>query len=470
MLFPTLNFLIFFLIVLALAWALVERDAWRKLVLTAASYVFYAFWDWRFTFLLLGNTAAIYLVGLWIGAARTHRARKTAAGVGVAVMLAVLGFFKYFEFFVGSLNDLLRAAGLEREIPIFEVILPVGISFFTFQGISYVLDVYHRIIPPTRNFLDLALFKSFFPQLVAGPIVRAADFMPQLKKKPDVTRLHISLGFTLIVWGLFKKSIVANYLAIDLVDKVFLDPQRYGGLDVLLGVYGYAVQIYCDFSAYSDIAIGAAMLLGYVFPRNFDQPYRSASLSEFWRRWHISLSSWLRDYLYIPLGGNRRGRVRTYVNLTITMLLGGLWHGAAWKFVMWGALHGVGLAVERLALGKRRAARATWGPKPLAIILVFNFVCLGWIFFRARDFSSALDVIAALFDWSNAPELATPLSLLLIALGIAMHFTPRDLINRVETVFWRMPAAAMGAGCGLFVALVESFGLDGAAPFIYFQF
>ncbi len=470
MLFPTLNFLIFFLIVLALAWALVERDTWRKLVLTAASYVFYAFWDWRFAFLLLGNTLAIYVVGLWIGGAKSERARKWAAGTGVAVMLVVLGFFKYFEFFVTSMNELLRSAGLEREIPIFEVILPVGISFFTFQGISYVLDVYHRIIPPARNLLDLALFKSFFPQLVAGPIVRAADFMPQLEKKLDITRLHISLGLTLIVWGLFKKSIVANYLAIDLVDKVFMDPGRYGGLDLLLGVYGYAVQIYCDFSAYSDIAIGCAMLLGYTFPRNFDQPYRSASLSEFWRRWHISLSSWLRDYLYIPLGGNRKGPARTYVNLTITMLLGGLWHGAAWKFVMWGALHGVGLAVERLASGARRVSGSVWGPKPLAIVLVFHFVCLGWIFFRARDFASAIDVIKGLFDWSTPAELATPLSLALIALGIVMHFTPRDLINRFETLFWRMPATAVGLACGLLVAAVESFGLDGAAPFIYFQF
>ena len=466
MLFPTLNFLIFFLIVLAVAWALVERDQWRKVFLTGASYVFYAFWDWRFTGLLLLNTLIIYSVGLWIGADKAERGRKQWAGVGVALMLVILGFFKYFEFFVGSLNDVLRSAGLEREIPIFEVILPVGISFFTFQGISYVLDVYHRIIPPTRSLLDLA----FFPQLVAGAILRAADFMPQLEKKPDVTRLHISLGLTLIVWGLFKKSIVANYLAIDLVDKVFMDPSRYGGLDLLLGVYGYAVQIYCDFSAYSDIAIGAAMLLGYTFPRNFDQPYRSASLSEFWRRWHISLSSWLRDYLYIPLGGNRRGPARTYVNLTITMLLGGLWHGAAWKFVVWGALHGVGLAVERLIGGARRASGSIWGPKPIAIILVFHFVCLGWIFFRARDFSTALDVIAGLFDWSKPVELATPLSLRLIALGLIMHFTPRDLINRFETLFWRMPSAAVGVTCGLFVALIEAFGLDGAAPFIYFQF
>ena len=470
MLFPTLNFLIFFLIVLALAWALVERDNWRKFVLTAASYVFYAFWDWRFTFLLLGNTVAIYLVGLSIGAAKSERGRKWAVGVGVACMLVVLGFFKYFEFFVSSMNDLLRSLGLEREIPVFEVILPVGISFFTFQGISYVADVYHRIIPPTRNFLDLALFKSFFPQLVAGPIVRAADFMPQLEKKPDVTRLHISLGFTLIVWGLFKKSIVANYLAIDLVDKVFLDPQRYGAADVLLAVYGYAMQIYCDFSAYSDIAIGAAMLLGYVFPRNFDQPYRSATLGEFWRRWHISLSSWLRDYLYIPLGGNRFGPAKTYRNLMITMLLGGLWHGAAWKFVMWGFLHGLGLAVERLLGGAGRRSTSVWGPKPIAIILVFHFVCFGWIFFRAKEFGAALDVIAGFANWSTEAELATPLTLLLIALGLAMHFTPRDLVHRVETLFWRMPATAMGIACGLFVALVEAFGLDGAAPFIYFQF
>jgi D-alanyl-lipoteichoic acid acyltransferase DltB (MBOAT superfamily) len=259
-------------------------------------------------------------------------------------------------------------------------------------------------------------------------------------------------------------------LAIDLVDKVFLDPARYGAFDLLIGIYGYAVQIYCDFSAYSDIAIGAAMLLGYTFPRNFDQPYRAATLSEFWRRWHISLSSWLRDYLYIPLGGNRFGPVRTYANLTITMLLGGLWHGAAIKFVIWGFLHGLGLAVERLLSGARRASSSVWGPKPIAIVLVFHFVCFCWIFFRAKDFAGALDYIVGFANLSTATELATPLTLILLALGLVMHFTPRDLVNRFETLFFRMPAVGVGILCGGFVALIEAFGLDGAAPFIYFQF
>ncbi len=453
MLFPTLNFLIFFAVVLGLGWALVERDQWRKWLLTAASYVFYAFWDWRFAFLLLGNTVAIYAVGLWLEQAGGERRRRVIVAIGIVLQLVVLGFFKYYEFFVASLNDVLRGAGLQREIPIFEVILPVGISFFTFQGISYVVDVYGRVVKPCRSFVDLALYKSFFPQLVAGPIVRAADFLPQLERKPNATAVHVSLGLTLIVWGLFKKSIVASYLAIDLVDKVFLDPGRYGALDLVLGIYGYAVQIYCDFSAYSDIAIGAAMLLGYTFPRNFDQPYRAASLGEFWRRWHISLSSWLRDYLYIPLGGNRGSALKTYRNLLLTMLLGGLWHGAALKFVAWGFLHGAGLAVERFASRARRDA--IWGPRPVAVFLVFNFVCLCWIFFRAKDLSGALDVLAGLAQWSKAAELASPLSIALIALGLAMHFTPRDLIHRVEQAFVRMPAAAVGVVCGLSVAVIE---------------
>jgi D-alanyl-lipoteichoic acid acyltransferase DltB (MBOAT superfamily) len=468
MLFPTLNFLIFFAVVLGLAWALAERGEWRKWLLTAASYVFYAFWDWRFCFLLLGNTLAIYAVGLCLDRAKEARARKAIVAAGIAVQLAVLGFFKYFEFFIASLNELLHGAGLQREIPIFEVILPVGISFFTFQGISYVVDVYSRVVPTCRSFVDLALFKSFFPQLVAGPIVRAADFLPQLRKKPDIAAVHVSLGVTLIVWGLFKKSIVANYLAIDLVDKAFLDPGRYGALDLLLAVYGYAVQIYCDFSAYSDIAIGAAMLLGYTFPRNFDQPYRAASLSEFWRRWHISLSTWLRDYLYIPLGGNRLGPLKTYRNLMLTMLLGGLWHGAAWKFVAWGFLHGAGLAIERLVSEARGAT--LWRPRPLAVVAVFHFVCLCWIFFRAKDFAGALEFIAGFANWTAPTELAAPLTLALIALGLAMHFTPRDLVNRVERLLFRLPGAAVGLASGLSIAVIESFGLDGTAPFIYFQF
>src|SRR5215211_7961334 len=319
MLFPTSGFLLFFLAVAAAMAVLDTRFAAKKAVLVLASYYFYAQWDWRFCLLLASSSALSFAAG-WLIAATADRARqRLILGVAVALHLGLLGVFKYFDFFVGSANELAQMLGLTHELPFLEILLPVGISFFTFHGISYVTDVYRGDVAVCRNPLDMTLYMSFFPQLVAGPIVRAAYFLPQLAR-----------------------------LATGLVDPVFASPGDYGGPDLLLGVYGYAVQIYCDFSAYTDIAIALAALLGFRFPPNFNQPYRAERLREFWQRWHISLSFWLRDYLYIPLGGNRHGTAKTYRNLMLTMLLGGIWHGAAWKFVMWGALHGGGLAVERM--------------------------------------------------------------------------------------------------------------------------
>lgn len=471
MFFPTLVFLVFFLTVHPVSWALIDRPLVRKLFLIAASYVFYAWWDWRFAGLLLLSTLINYLGGLGVAALRDGRGRKWVLGLTVALNLAILGFFKYYEFFITSLGDVLRTLGIERDLPLFQVILPVGISFFTFQGISYVADVYRKRIPVARSFPDVMLYISFFPQLVAGPIVRAEDFMPQLQKQPDRRNVLVSMGLLLILWGLFKKAIVANYLAVDLVDKVFFDPVPYNSFELLIGIYGYAIQIYCDFSAYSDIAIGVAALLGYSFPRNFDQPYRSRSIAEFWRRWHISLSSWLRDYLYIPLGGNRKGRVRTYVNLSLTMLLGGLWHGAAWKFVIWGALHGGGLAAERMVTGLRKHAQPAIRPPILAIILVFHFVCFAWIFFRAKDMEVVGMYLSGLVNnWSEPLSILAPLPILLIVVGLAINFTPRDMLNRIERRFDPWPLWAKGLFCGLVVTIIEAFGMDGAEPFIYFQF
>src|SRR5215211_955575 len=347
MLFPTSGFLLFFLAVAAAMAVLDTRFAAKKAVLVLASYYFYAQWDWRFCLLLASSSALSFAAG-WLIAATADRARqRLILGVAVALHLGLLGIFKYFDFFVGSANELAQMLGLQHELPFLEILLPVGISFFTFHGISYVTDVYRGEVAVCRNPLDMALYMSFFPQLVAGPIVRAAYFLPQLAR-PSSEPIPIAPALLLILIGLFKKIIIANYLATGLVDPVFAAPTSYGGPDLLLGVYAYAVQIYCDFSAYSDIAIALAALLGFRFPANFNQPYRAERLREFWQRWHISLSSWLRDYLYKPLGGNRHGRLQTYRNLLLTMLLGGIWHGAAWKFVMWGALHGGGLALERI--------------------------------------------------------------------------------------------------------------------------
>ena len=470
MLFPTLGFLLFFLIVAAAMAALGTRFAAKKTVLVVASYYFYAQWDWRFCFLLAGSSVVSYIAGQLIDRASDERRARTILGMAVALHLGLLGIFKYFDFFISSANQLARLLGLEHEVPFIEILLPVGISFFTFHGISYITDVYRRDVAVCRNPLDMLLYMSFFPQLVAGPIVRAAYFLPQLAR-PSTEPIPVGPALLLILSGLFKKVVIANYLATGLVDPVFSAPTSYGGPDLLLATYGYAVQIFCDFSAYSDMAIALAALLGFRFPANFNQPYRAQRLREFWQRWHISLSTWLRDYLYKPLGGNRGGRLNTYRNLLLTMLLGGLWHGAAWKFIAWGALHGGGLAVERMLepwIGRRALSPAA---KIIATLIVFHFVCLAWIFFRAEDFAVASLYIGGLASgWGEGVQQAGPFVVALIAIGLAGQFTPDALFERVALAFARVPSWGLGAMAGIVVALINALGPEGVAPFIYFRF
>jgi alginate O-acetyltransferase complex protein AlgI len=467
MLFPTFDFLLFFVVVVVLLAALHRHHEPRKLVLVVASYVFYAQWNWRFCFLLASSTLWTYAAGLAMTATDAASWRRRIVAVAVAGHLALLGVFKYFDFFVGSLNDLAHHLGLAHELPFIEIILPVGISFFTFHGISYVVDVYRGDVPVCRRLTDMALYISFFPQLVAGPIVRASFFLPQLYRENPVP-IAVGPPLLLIVGGLFKKVVVANYLATDLVDPVFFDPASFSTLDLLFAAYGYAVQIYCDFSAYSDMAIGLAALLGYWFPPNFDQPYRAQSVREFWHRWHISLSSWLRDYLYKPLGGSRDGRWRTARNLMITMLLGGIWHGAAWKFVFWGGLHGAGLTAERFLApsgwGRSLAARV------LATILVSHFVCLGWIFFRADSFDTVLVYLGSMADLHPGVNQLSPFTLSLIALGMALQFVPAGTAPRLARALALWPEWALGAVSGVGLVAINALGPDGVAPFIYFQF
>ncbi len=475
MVFPTLSFLIFYVVVWPTSWLAValRRHTLHKLVIIAASYVFYAFWSWRLAFLLFASVVLNWGTGRLIGAARSPGLRRLAVTLGVVINLLILGFFKYYTWFSEEMNALLRLAGLAREIPLMEVLLPVGISFFTFQGISYIVDLYRGDLDRPRGLVDVMFFISFFPHLVAGPIVRAASFLPQLERPPRPDRVFVGLGILLILWGLFKKAVVAHWLAVDLVDKVFFDPTAHSRLDVIAAVYGYAVQIYCDFSAYSDIAIGIAALLGYRFQRNFNQPYRAETLADFWRRWHMSLSSWLRDYLYVPLGGNRGGRIKTYRNLLLTMILGGIWHGAAWKFVIWGALHGGFLAVERMLSSRSPATHPSTRPlsrRALSVLVVFHFVCLCWIFFRAESVPRALEMIATLATPGNAPQLVTPWLASLIAFGLAVQFTPPDLLERLDRIYQRIPVVIVGVLAGLVLLLVEAIGGDETAAFIYFQF
>jgi alginate O-acetyltransferase complex protein AlgI len=465
MLFPTLTFGLFFLAVYAIAWAARASNEWRKILLLLASWMFYGAWDWRFVALLIGSAFLNWGVAGLIARTEGEGARKALVAVGVVANLAILIFFKYFDFFLEQAGQALAVAGWERDLPLLQIILPVGVSFFTFQGMSYMVDVYRRRVPPAA-LLDITLLMSFFPHLVAGPIVRASDLLPQFKEVPRIDRGMVSMALLLIVWGLFKKAVVASELATGLVDPVFFDPSAHGRIDLIAAAYGYAIQIYCDFSAYSDMAIGIAALLGYRFPHNFNQPYRSQSLQDFWRRWHISLSSWLRDYLYIPLGGSRGGAMRAARNLMITMLLGGLWHGAKWTFLIWGGLHGLVLSFERFW----RQAGLPALPRPLAIIVTFHIVTLGWIFFRADTFDAAATYLRGLGSADPGPLVVTPLAVALILLGVVMHFTPRHMMPGMAVRVRRAPALLVGLGLGVVILLIDALRYEGVAPFIYYQF
>jgi D-alanyl-lipoteichoic acid acyltransferase DltB (MBOAT superfamily) len=394
-------------------------------------------------------------VGIAIGAASAQHTRKWIVVITVAMHLLLLSTFKYLDFLVGSANHLLHAFGSHRELPFIEIILPVGISFFTFPGISYLVDVHRGDVAVCRRLVDILLYLSFFPQLVAGPIVRAAFFLPQLARAP-AERVPLAEPVLLILGGLFKKVVIATYLATDLVDPVFFDPSRFGSTDLLLATYGYAVQIFCDFSAYIDMAIGLSN--------------RAQSLREFWQRWNISLSSWLRDYLYKPLGGSCGSRWFTARNLMITMLLGGIWHGAAWKFVAWGGLHGAGLVIERWL----QPWSGGWARKPLgralAVLIVFHIVCVGWILFHADSFDTVVIYLDTLVRCQDAARQATPFTLALITLGLAFHAVPRDLPGRLANPLGERPAWVWGVATGFAIAMIDALGPEGVPPFIYFQF
>ncbi|HEU5372301.1 MAG TPA: MBOAT family protein [Gaiellaceae bacterium] len=460
MLFPTVTFAVFFLIVLPASWALMHRPhAWRPFIL-AASFVFYGWWDWRFVFLLAASIVVNQVLAVAIHRAEPERARKALLGLAVAFDLGVLAYFKYTNFFLSSADNLLGTSWLAN------VTLPVGVSFYTFMAISYVVDTYRRELVPT-TLMRFAVFQAFFPHLVAGPIVRASELLPQLEKPRDPRRVDTSRAFFLIVSGLFLKVVIANHLATHIVDDVFAAPNRHSSLEVLVGVYGYAVQIFADFCGYTNIAIGVALLLGFEFPQNFNSPYAAVSLQDFWRRWHMTLSRWLRDYLYIPLGGNRKGRILTYRNLMLTMLLGGLWHGAAWTFVLWGGIHGLGLAIERATGWRPHTRTQQW----LGRLLTFHVVCLGWIFFRADSFGTAKDVIVRLFDaWGQSSPLVTTSVVLAILVGIGTQYVRPTAIGSLLVGFRRLPVLAQAACVAVALALVNTLGPTGVAPFIYFRF
>ena len=472
MLFPTATFAIFFIVVLPLSWVLMPRgERWRPFMI-AASYVFYSAWDWRFVFLLAFSTVwnHVFAVGIHRSSDRTRR--KLLLGAAVAGNVALLGYFKYYDFFVSSTHNLFTLVGVEVPLEVRSIVLPVGISFFTFMAISYVVDTYRGDWEPT-TFGKFATYLSFFPHLVAGPIVRPGELIPQLDSPRDPRYVDTSRAFFLIGTGLFMKVVIANHLANGIVDDVFGAPGQHSSLEVLVGIYAYAVQIYADFFGYTNIAIGIALLLGFRFPQNFDAPYSAVSIQDFWRRWHMTLSRWLRDYVYIPLGGNRGSRLFTFRNLMLTMLIGGLWHGAGWTFVAWGAIHGAALVSERW--WRERPGRVERRVTPLRRAwhrcATFHVVCFAWIFFRADSFADAWDVIVRLVTaWGEPSPLVTAGVLAAITVGIGSQYLPARLPLAVMAWFSRLRVLPQAAVLSVALLTIHAMGPEGVAPFIYFQF
>jgi D-alanyl-lipoteichoic acid acyltransferase DltB (MBOAT superfamily) len=471
-LFPTATFAIFFLLVLPLSWLLMpDVRRWQPFII-AASFVFYAGWDWRFCLLLAFSIVWNQAFALAIHAQKAASARKTLLVAALVGDLGLLAYFKYYDFFVTSTNNLFAVVGIDVPLDVRSIVLPVGISFFTFMAIAYVVDVYRREFEPS-SLGAFAAYLSFFPHLVAGPIVRPGELIPQMCSPRDPRYVDTSRAFFLIATGLFMKVVIANHLAAGIVDEVFGAPDQHSSLEVLVGIYGYSVQIYADFFGYTNIAIGIALLLGFTFPQNFDAPYSAVSITDFWRRWHMTLSRWLRDYLYIPLGGNRGGKLLTYRNLMLTMLIGGLWHGAGWTFVVWGGIHGSALVAERWWRGRpgfverpSTPARRAWHR-----FVTFQVVCFAWIFFRAESFSDAWDVIARLFTaWGEPSPLVTAGVLAAIAVGIGSQYLPRRVPLVIMARFSRLPIPAQALVLSLCLLGVHAMGPEGVAPFIYFQF
>lgn len=422
--------------------------------------------------ILLALSAIInYILSETMDLCKKKSLRKLTLSFTVILNLVVLGYYKYTNFFIDNANSLFH-----ENFPLQHIILPIGISFFTFQAISYSIDLYRRELAPAKSVFDFAFYLCFFPQLVAGPIVRAKNFLPQTLRKINLSKEEAGFALFLIICGLFKKSVVSDYISINFVDRIFSSPLSYTPFETLMAAYGYTLQIYCDFSGYSDMAIGLALLMGFKLPENFHSPYKSTSITEFWKRWHISLSTWLRDYLYIPLGGNRKGKFRTYLNLFLTMLIGGLWHGAAWKYITWGALHGSALVVERFFKQFIKLPEKNIAVNLICGIITFHFVTFCWIFFKADSYQTALDMITNISHLEFIPEqwfiILTSYRnvFILITLGYLLQFTPNTFDKKIQFGFIRLPFVLKGLVIGIVFWIVYVTASSETQPFIYFQF
>jgi alginate O-acetyltransferase complex protein AlgI len=469
MLFNSLTFVAFFLIVYALYVVLTHR--YQNALLLVASYVFYGSWDWRFLGLMLLSTTMDYYFGLLLGRMPQDARRKWILIVSISVNLGILFVFKYFNFFAVSLDRLLSVFALQVDLRILDVVLPLGISFYTFHNISYIVDIYRGRVEPARRFSDFALYVALFPQLIAGPIARPSHLLPQIQKPRRVTHEMLRMGAWLILLGYFKKVVLADNM-VPFTKPLFENPHAMQGTQVLLGIYAFAFQIYGDFSGYSDIARGLSKLMGFELMLNFERPYFATNPADFWRRWHISLSTWLRDYLYIPLGGNRHGAARTYCNLLITMFLGGLWHGAAWHFVAWGVFHGLLLCAHRAAApllerARHLHTRAAW--RAVSVVAFFHVTCFGWLLFAVKSLRDVPVLLHNLLAPSPAHGRIALITLLLFAGPLLLMEWAEERTGRREIVkTWPRPVRL--ACYALLVVLIVLCGAVEHHAFIYFQF
>ncbi len=442
------------------------------MALFTVAFSFYFYYKSSGVFVaLLGATSFIDwgLSRLMAAPNRSKVFRKACVAVSLCTSLGILAYFKYANFFLWNISAMVGS-----NFQPLDLILPVGISFYTFQSVSYIVDVYKGRVKPTATWLEYAFFLSFFPALVAGPIVRADYFLPQIRKNESASRSELYNGLWLIILGVIKKAIIADYIA-QYNDLIFQSPGTYSGFETLMGIIGYTMQIYCDFSGYSDMAIGLALIMGFKLAPNFNFPYKSRNVTDFWRRWHISLSSWLRDYIYIPLGGNRKGTIRTYLNNFATMLIGGLWHGAAWKFVFWGAMHGVGLAIHKASKPYLNRISDSWPVKAISWFITMSFVSALWVFFRADSWADSVTIIAAVFknfDLAYIPVFASVryLWLILMAIITIAHMLPTAFWNRAAEIFVKCPWVAKLFVFMITVQLVLELQSEDVSPFIYFQF
>ena len=469
MLFSSGLFWVLFLIFLPVYALLRSRRQQMVVYVVAFSLYFYYKSSAWFFMLLIITSVLDWCLSRIMSDTRKLWKRRLCLWLSIGMSLSILGFFKYANFFLWNWNQM-----VEGNFQPLDIILPVGISFYPFQSISYIVDVYKGRVSPTETWIEYLFFLSYFPALVAGPIVRADYFLPQIQNRDHASREEMAAGLWLIILGLVKKAVVADYIA-QYNDLIFASPTGYSGLESLMGVVGYVVQIYCDFSGYSDMAIGISAIMGFRLTKNFDFPYKSRNLTDFWRRWHISLSTWLRDYVYIPLGGNRRGTLRTYVNNFLTMLVGGLWHGAAWKFVIWGGMHGVGLIVHKALRPWLVKIPDTWPVKAASWTLTMAYVSFLFIFFRAASFEDAWLIIRNIFGNFDIAYLAPFVRvryvwLIFVAMIIAVHSLPTRWINAAGDWFVRAPFGAKLAVFIVAVQLVVQFMSEDVMPFIYFQF